>query len=103
MLIIDLLRIILNKINLGAEIFIPFKILMFLYFLISHHMILRSWEYLWKALATIGLANIVIFLMIIFFTNMPHSSYLIWVFTGIESACYIGVVLVRRHIVKLLR
>jgi len=64
---------------------------------------LRSWELLWKALATIGLANIVIFFMIIFFINIPHPSYIIWVFAGIESACYIGVVLVRRHIVKLLR
>jgi hypothetical protein len=64
---------------------------------------LKSWEALWKVLATIGLANIVIFFMIIFFLNISHSSYLIWVFTGIESACYLGVVLVRRHIVKLLR
>ena len=64
---------------------------------------LRFWEYLWKGLAMIGLANIVIFLLILFVNNMSHPHFLIWIFTALESACYIGVVLVRRHIAELLR
>jgi hypothetical protein len=64
---------------------------------------LRFWEYLWKGLATIGLANIVIFSLILFAINTSHASFLIWIFIGVESACYIGVVLVRRHIAELLR
>lgn len=64
---------------------------------------LRFWEYLWKVPATIGLANIVILLLILFVTNISHTPFLIWIFIAIESACYICVVLVRRHISALLR
>ena len=74
-----------------------------LYFFIFYLMNLRFSEHLWKGLATIGLANIVIFLLILFVTNISHTPFLIWIFIAIESACYIGVVIVRRHITELLR
>jgi hypothetical protein len=46
---------------------------------------LRGWESLWKIFATIGIANILFFVI------------------AIESACYLGVLIVRRHIRQILR
>jgi hypothetical protein len=63
---------------------------------------LRGWESLWKMFATIGIANLLLFVVIVF-VNEVYNSILIWILIAIESACYLGVFIVRRHIRQLLR
>jgi hypothetical protein len=63
---------------------------------------LRSWEDLWKTLAIIGVANLFVFFTIVFVLTLNYSL-LIWVLIAIESACYLGILFVRRHIRQLLR
>jgi hypothetical protein len=63
---------------------------------------LRGWESLWKTLATIGVANLFLFFIIVFVFGLGNRT-LIWILIGIESACYLGALIVRRHIRQLLR
>lgn len=63
---------------------------------------LLGWEYLWKTLATIGVANLFLFIIIVFVFAIDNRI-LIWVLIAIESACYLGILIVRRHIRQLLR
>jgi hypothetical protein len=63
---------------------------------------LRGWESLWKVFATIGIANLLLFVIIVF-VNEIYNSILLWILIAIESACYLGVLIVRRHISQLLR
>jgi hypothetical protein len=69
---------------------------------IDNNMDLRGWESLWKVLATIGVANLLLFFIIVYVLAMGNSI-LIWILIGIESACFLGVLIVRRHIHQLLR
>jgi hypothetical protein len=66
------------------------------------NMDLQRWEFLWKILATIGVANLLLFFIIVF-VLVIDNSLMIWILIGIESACYLGVLIVRRHIHQLLR
>jgi len=63
---------------------------------------LRRWESLWKVFATIGIANLLLFVVIVF-VNEIYNSILLWILIAIETSCYLGVVIVRRHIRQLLR
>jgi hypothetical protein len=63
---------------------------------------LRDWEDLWKALAIGGVANLFAF-FIIFFVLTTNNSLVVWILIAIETGCYLGIVLVRRHIQQLLR
>ena len=63
---------------------------------------LRGWESLWKIFATIGIANLLLFVVIVF-VNEVYNSILIWILIAIETTCYLGVLIVRRHIRQLLR
>ena len=63
---------------------------------------LRRWESLWKVFATIGIANLLLFVVIVF-VNEIYNSILLWILIAIESTCYLGVLIVRRHIRQLLR
>lgn len=63
---------------------------------------LQRWESLWKILATIGVANLLLFFIIVF-VLVIDNSIMIWILIGIESACYLGVLIVSRHIRQLLR
>ena len=63
---------------------------------------LRGWECLWKTFATIGVANLLLFFIILFVFE-TDSAILIWILIAIEPACYLGVLIVRRHIRQLLR
>ena len=62
---------------------------------------LRGWESLWKIFATIGIANLLFFVIV--FVDEIYNSLFIWILIAIESACYLGVFIVRRHIRQLLR
>ena len=63
---------------------------------------LRSWESLWKVLITIGVGNLYLFFIIVFLFTI-NNSILVWILIAIESGCYLGVLIVRRHIRQLLR
>ena len=63
---------------------------------------LRGWESLWKTLATVGVGNLFLFFVIVFVFSI-NNSILIWILIAVESACYLGVLIVRRHIRQLLR
>ena len=63
---------------------------------------LRGWEALWKVFATIGIANLLLFVVIVF-VNEIYNSILLWILIAIESTCYLGVLIGRRHIRQLLR
>src|SRR5215467_8103607 len=63
---------------------------------------LRRWESLWKVFATIGIANLLLFVVIVF-VNEIYDSILLWILIAIETSCYLGVLIVRRHIRQLLR
>jgi hypothetical protein len=63
---------------------------------------LRGWEYLWKVLATVGVANLFLFVVIVFVSGIDNRI-LIWILVAIESACYLGVLIARRRIRQLLR
>jgi len=63
---------------------------------------LRRWESLWKVIATIGIANLLLFVVIVF-VNEIYNSILLWILIAIETSCYLGVLIVRRHIRQLLR
>ena len=66
------------------------------------NMDLRRWESLWKTLLTIGVANLLFFFIIVFVFAIGNSIVIL-IFIAIESACYLGVLIVRRHICQLLR
>jgi hypothetical protein len=61
---------------------------------------LRGWEYLWKILATIGVANLFFFVIIVLVFAIDNRI-VIWILIVIESACYLGILFVRRHIRQL--
>jgi hypothetical protein len=63
---------------------------------------LRGWESLWKVFATIGIANLFLFFVIVFVYAID-ISILLWILITIESTCYLGILIVRRHIRQLLR
>jgi hypothetical protein len=63
---------------------------------------LRGWESLWKVFATIGIANLFFFFIILFVYTLDNSI-LLWILVAVESTCYLGVLIVRRHIRQLLR
>jgi hypothetical protein len=63
---------------------------------------LRGWESLWKVLATIGVGNLLLFFIIVFVFTI-ENSILVWILIAVESGCYLGVLIVRRHIRQLLR
>lgn len=63
---------------------------------------LRGWESLWKTLATIGIANLFLFFIVVFVFTINNSA-LVWIMIAVESGCYLGVLIVRRHIRQLLR
>jgi hypothetical protein len=63
---------------------------------------LGSWESLWKVLVAIGVGNIFLFFIIVFEFTI-NNSILVWILIGIESGCYLGVLIVRRRIRQLLR
>ena len=63
---------------------------------------LRGWEYLWKILATIGVANLFLFVIIVFVFAIDNRI-VIWILIVIESACYLGILFVRRRIRQLQR
>ena len=63
---------------------------------------LRGWESLWKTFATVGVANLFLFCIIVFVFAIDNPI-LIWILIAIESASYLGVLIVRRHIRQLLR
>jgi hypothetical protein len=63
---------------------------------------LRGWESLWKTFATVGVANLFLFFIIVF-VFVIDNPILIWILIAIESASYLGVFIVRRHIRQLLR
>jgi hypothetical protein len=63
---------------------------------------LCSWESLWKVLVTIGVGNLFLFFIIVFVFTI-NNSMLIWILIAIESACYLGILIVRRRIRQLLR
>jgi len=63
---------------------------------------IQGWESLWKTLATIGIANLLLFFIVIFVQTITNSL-LIWILIAIESACYLGILIVRRRIRQLLR
>ena len=69
---------------------------------ITSVMDLRGSESLWKTLATIGIGNLFLFFIIVFVFGLGNRT-LIWILIGIESACYFGALIVRRHIRQLLR
>jgi hypothetical protein len=71
-------------------------------YMMTYNMDLQGWESLWKILATIGVANILLFFIIVFVLAIGNSI-IIWILIAIESACYLGVLIVRRHIRQLLR
>jgi hypothetical protein len=66
------------------------------------NMDLRGWESLWKTLLTIGVANLLFFFIIVF-VFVIGNPIVILIFIAIESACYLGVLIVRRHIRQLMR
>jgi hypothetical protein len=68
-----------------------------------YKMDLRSWESLWKVLVVIGVGNIFLFFIIIVFVFTISNSILLWILIGIESGCYLGVLIARRRIRQLLR
>ena len=56
---------------------------------------IRRWESLWKArFATIGIANLFFFFVILFVYTLDNST-LLWILIAIESTCYLGVLIVR--------
>ena len=63
---------------------------------------LGSWESLWKVLVAIGVGNIFLFFIIVFVFTISNSIF-VWILIGIESGCYLDVLIVRRHIRQLLR
>lgn len=63
---------------------------------------IRGWESLWKVFAIIGIANLFFFFVILFASTLDNSTIL-WTLIAIESTCYLGVLIVRRHIRQLLR
>ena len=63
---------------------------------------LRRWESLWKVFATIGIANLFLFFVILLVYTLDNST-LLWILIAIETTCYLGVLIVRRHIRQLLR
>jgi hypothetical protein len=63
---------------------------------------LKAWEGLWKTLAIIGIATIFIFFIIVFVLAIDYPL-LIWILIALESACYLGIIFVRRHTRRLLR
>jgi positive regulator of sigma E activity len=62
---------------------------------------IRGWESLWKVSAIIGIANLFFFFVILFASTLDNSTIL-WILIAIESTCYLGVLIVRRHIRQLL-
>src|SRR5919202_5688756 len=56
-------------------------------YMITCNMDLQGWEFLWKILATIGVANILLFFIIVFVLAIGNSI-IIWILIAIESACY---------------
>jgi hypothetical protein len=62
----------------------------------------RGWESLWKVFAIIGIANLFFFFIILSASTLDNSTIL-WILIAIESTCYLGVLIVRRHIRQLLR
>ena len=63
---------------------------------------LRGWEYLWKIFATIGIVNLFLFVIIVSVFAID-SRILIWILIAIESASYLGILIVRRRIRQLQR
>lgn len=63
---------------------------------------LKAWEELWKTLAIIGVATIFVFFIIVFVLALEYP-FPIWILIALESACYLGIIFVRRHIRQLLR
>lgn len=63
---------------------------------------LRGWESLWKILATVGVGNLFLFFVIVFVFT-AYNAVLVWILIGVEVICYLGVLIVRRHIRQLLR
>jgi len=63
---------------------------------------IRRWESLWKIFATIGIANLFFFFVILFVYTLDNSI-LLWILIAVETICYVGVLIVRRHIRQLLR
>ena len=63
---------------------------------------IRGWESLWKVFAIIGIANLFSFFVILVEPSLDNSTIL-WILIAIESTCYLGVWIVRRHIRQLLR
>jgi hypothetical protein len=56
---------------------------------------LRGWEFLWKIFAAIGIANLLLFFVIVF-VNEIYNSKPIWILIAIESAYYLDVLIVRQ-------
>jgi hypothetical protein len=63
---------------------------------------IRGWESLWKVFVIIGIANLIFFFVILFASTLDNSTIL-WILIAIQSTCYLGVLIVRRHIRQLLR
>jgi hypothetical protein len=63
---------------------------------------IRGWESLWKVFVIIGIANLFFFFVILFASTLDNSTIL-WILIAIQSTCYLGVLIVRRHIRQLLR
>jgi hypothetical protein len=61
---------------------------------------IRGWESLWKVFAIIGIANL-FFFFVILFVCMLNNTTILWILIAIESTCYLGVLIVRRHIRQL--
>ena len=53
---------------------------------------IRGWKSLWKVFATIGIANLFFFFVILFVYTLDNST-LLWILIAIESTCYLGVLI----------
>ena len=103
-------RMLVSVIDTGVNeqhvtVTLRFSCITFLVILLKWYMSnmdLRGWESLWKTLVTIGVANLLFFFIIVF-VFVIGNPIVILIFIAIESACYLGVLIVRRHIRQLLR